>query len=126
MNRINFLKTSIYVFFVAVIFSCTKGGSVSYIPYLSASFKNKASSGNDAYFFKVAEDGAYTSSFTGEEDIDYSTTYKFSGNFTNAKISFVFTSGPKMGIKYSGTVSGPVSNQIITLSTPEGQIVLSR
>jgi len=126
MNRNNFLKTCIYMFFVTVIFSCTKGGSVSYIPYLSASFKNKAYSGNDAYFFKVAEDGAYSSSFTGEEVLDYATTYTFSGGFTNAKISFVFTSGPKKGVKYSGTVSGPVSNQIITLNTPQGQIVLSR
>ncbi|HAL82471.1 MAG TPA: hypothetical protein DCO83_09745 [Mucilaginibacter sp.] len=81
MNRNNFLKTCIYVFFVTVIFSCTKGGSVSYIPYLSASFKNKAYSGNDAYFFKVAEDGAYSSSFTGEEVLDYATTYTFSGSF---------------------------------------------
>lgn len=114
------------MFFVILIFSCTKGGSVSYIPYLSASFKNKASVVNDAYFFKVADDGAYTSSFTGYEDLNYSTMYPFSGNFTNDKISFVFTSGPKIGVKYSGKVSGPVNNQIITLNTPEGQIILSR
>lgn len=126
MKKTNFLKTYLYAFFVTLIFSCTKGGSVSYIPYLSASFKNKASAVNDAYFFNVAEDGAYTSSFTGYEDLNYATMYPFSGSFTNDKISFVFTSGPKNGVKYSGKVSGPVSNQIITLNTPEGQIVLSR
>jgi hypothetical protein len=107
-------------------FSCTKNGGTGYIPYISAPFTDKSSNVNDAYIFTVAEDGAYTSTFTGVEDLNYSIQYSFSGKFTNAKISFTFTSGPKTGSKYSGIISGSGNNEIITLNTPTGKIVLSR
>lgn len=119
-------KVLLYLFVVCFFFSCMKNGGTGYIPYLSAAFKDKSSSVNDAYIFTVAEDGAYTSTFTGVEDLNYATEYTFSGKFTNAKISFVFTSGPKTGTKYSGTISGPTNNEIITVNTPTGKIVLSR
>lgn len=126
MKKIIFFKICLYLCVAGLFFSCTKGGSVTYIPYLSASFRNKASAVNDAYFFISDIDGAYSSAFTGYEDLNYSTQYNFSGDFTNSHISFTFTSGPKTGTKYSGTISGSGNEETITLNTPEGKIVLSR
>jgi hypothetical protein len=125
MKKTVFLKTCLYLFIAALFSSCYKHPP-SYIPDISVPFTNKASAVNDAYIFTVENDGAYTSPFTGDEDLNYSTQYTFSGNFTNTNISFVFTSGPKTGTKYSGTISGSGNNVIITINTPTGKIVLSR
>ena len=74
---------------------------------------------NDSYFFNAVEPSAFESDFNGNEALNFSTVYTFSGSYQNTKIHFKFTSGPKTGTTYSGTISGAGYNTIITLNTPK-------
>ena len=125
MKPNHLLKTGLYVLILCLFFSCRKADA-SYIPDLGARWKDASATVNDTYFFNPLYPSAKVSTFTGNEDLNFSDQYTFSGDYENSKIQFTFTSGPKTGIKYSGTVSGTGNNSIITLHTPTGTIVLTR
>jgi len=125
MKKTHFLKTCLYLFAAVLFASC--GKSVAhYIPDLGAQWKDLASADHDVYFFNPVEPSAFKSDFNGNETLNYSTVYTFSGYYINTKIQFTFTSGPKIGTSYSGTISGAGSNTTITLDAPTGKIVLTR
>ena len=125
MKSNQLLKTGLYVLVLCLFFSCRKADA-SYIPDLGARWKDASATVNDTYFFNPLYPSAKVSTFTGNEDLNFSDQYTFSGDYENSKIQFTFTGGPKTGIKYSGTVSGTGNNSIITLHTPTGTIVLTR
>jgi hypothetical protein len=125
MKTNHLLKTCLYLCVAGLFFSCSKADS-SYIPDLGARWKDASAAVNDIYFFNPLYPSAKVSTFSGNETLNFSDLYSFSGSYKNSEIQFTFTSGPKTGIKYSGTVSGTGNNSIITLNTPTGTMVLTR
>jgi hypothetical protein len=129
-----FLRSCFCLFFIALSFSCGKGGSDvvdTLIPDLSAGWKNtNETTKDDEYFFvDVPDAGKASSAFNGNENSDFTGSgeiHSFSGSYTNSKISFTFNDGPKQGQKYSGTIKGTAPTATMTLTTPSGTITLQQ
>ena len=66
---------------------------------------------------KIESDKIENNNTTGDH-------FDFAGSFQDAKIEFTFSSGSKNGVKYTGTISRNTTNEIITLNTPTGIIIL--
>ncbi|HEV8283650.1 MAG TPA: hypothetical protein VGQ09_05030 [Chitinophagaceae bacterium] len=122
MNKKIFIKVCLYLIVIALT-SCNKA---NYFPDLGAEWKNLASPVPDNFYFRANDGSAYKSEFVGNESLSYSDVYSFSGSYENHKIHFTFSSGPNAGTTYSGTISGTGKDEIIMLSTPTGQITLTR
>jgi hypothetical protein len=123
MNKKKFTKACLYLIVMTLI-CCSKA---HYLPDLGAAWINLASPLPDNFYFSSVNDpSAYQSDFLGNESVNYSYDYKFSGSFENHNIHFTFSTGPNAGITYSGTISGSGKDEVITLSTPTGQIRLTR
>ncbi|MEP6926082.1 MAG: hypothetical protein ABI834_00530, partial [Ginsengibacter sp.] len=121
------------LFLVTLSFSCgKKGGSENVdtlIPDLSQSWKNINNTQNDdEYNFFPVSKGVASSSFDGNETIDFGSVGQntFSGSFQNSKINFTFTNGPQKGTTYTGKINGNSASATMTLTTPSGTITLQR
>ena len=119
-----YLKICLYLISPLFLLSCNKA---DYIPDIDGvEWKNLASPVPDVFTFRSDDETAYKSKFYGQEVVNYSNVYKYSGDFENHKIHFTFSTGPYAGTTYSGTIDGSGVSGIITLNTPNGQITLTR
>ena len=129
MKSKHFFKIYLLLFLVSLSFSCSKGsGGVSlFIPDLSQQFKNTSTTDDDVYIFNPVRTDVASSTFTGTESNNTTgDQFDFAGSFQYAEIEFTFSSGSKNGVKYTGTISRSGTNEIITLITPTGIIVLKK
>ena len=132
MKSTKYLLKILPSFFLLVLFfSCSKDGGGSgadvFIPDLSQQWRNISTADNDTYNFNPDAVNVASSNFTGIENNNTTGDQNdLAGSFQNSKIEFTFTSGPKNGIKYSGTMSGTGINQKMTLTTPSGTIILQK
>ncbi len=133
MKYKQFLKICIFLFFVTLSFSCGKSSSSdtvdTLIPDLSKTWKDINNTQNDdEYNFFPVNRGVASSSFDGNETIDFGSVGQntFSGSFQNSKINFTFNDGPQKGTTYTGRINGNSASATMTLTTPSGTITLQR
>ncbi len=127
MKSKHFFKIYLLLFLVSLSFSCSKGsgGAAPFIPDLSQQFKNTSTTDDDVYIFNPVRTDVASSTFTGTESNNTTgDQFDFAGSFQYAEIEFTFSSGSKNGVKYTGTINRSGTNEIITLITPTGIIVL--
>jgi len=118
------LKICFYLITPVFLLSCNKA---DYIPDIDGvEWKNLASPVSDVFTFRSDDETAYKSLFYGQEVVNYTTVSKFTGEFENHKIHFTFSTGPNAGTTYSGSIDGSGVGSVMTLSTPNGQITLTR